>query len=290
MSIGKQAKKANNNFGGDWTTEKLEIIEKYFNAFATIMKNQSWAKTVYIDAFAGSGEIKLADTSITAGSPLIALQYDFSKYYFIEYDKKKIAKLEKLIECQYPQKKSKVVFINGDCNEELPKIFFELSKDISTRGVLFLDPFALELKWSTLELAQETKLDIFYWFPMMANRLIFKDKKKNDAFREKLNILFGEEDWEEKLYKESQQINMFGEVVHDKQPANELVKYIADRLKALFDYQPSIRLFKNSKDSPLFLLCVMTTNTSEPARRLVKKLASEIFSKLDKNKIKRGEK
>ncbi|MCL1901489.1 MAG: three-Cys-motif partner protein TcmP [Firmicutes bacterium] len=286
--MNKQTKKANSIFGGDWTTEKLEIIEKYFKAFATIMNNQSWAKTVYIDAFAGSGEIKLTNTSIATGSPLIALQYDFSKYYFIEDDKKKLESLEKLIEAQYLQKKSKVVFINGDCNKELPKIFNELSKDNSTRGVLFLDPFALELKWNTIEQAKKTTLDIFYWFPMMANRLMFKDKNKNDAFRDKLNILFGKEDWEEKLYKESQQINMFGDVIYDKQPVEQLVKYIADRLKILFGYQPSIRLFKNSKGSPLFLLCVITTNDSEPARNLVKKLANEIFSKLDRNKIEGG--
>ncbi|MDR3263154.1 MAG: three-Cys-motif partner protein TcmP [Clostridiales bacterium] len=283
MAVSKQTKKKNSNFGGDWTKDKLDIIEKYFNAYTTIFQKQSWAKTVYIDAFAGSGEISLENATLK-GSPLIALQYDFSKYYFIEFDDKKIKKLQDYVKEQYPKRVDKVEFINGDCNSELPKLFETLSKQNDVRGVLFLDPFALELKWSILEQAKQVKLDIFYWFPMMANRLLFKDKSKNDLFRTKLNTLFGEENWEEKLYKESPQMNLFGDVLFDKEPTTKLVEYIADRLKTLFEYEPSIKLFKNSHNSLIFLLCAMTTNTSEPARKLVKKLASEIFNKLNKDR------
>jgi three-Cys-motif partner protein len=282
-TISKETKKAKSNFGGKWTEQKLEIIEKYFGAYTKIMKSQSWAKIVYIDAFAGSGEINLPDFQIK-GSPLIALQYDFSKYYFIESDNKKIDNLKEYVKNQYPQKFDKIEFINGDCNTELPKIFDTLSADSSTRGVLFLDPFALELKWNVLEQAKKTKLDIFYWFPMMANRLMSKDKNKiNSNFKERLNTLFGNEDWES-LYKENPQINFLGEVTYIKEPINELIKYIAERMKTTFEYAPSIKLFKNSLNSPLFLLCGMTTNKSESARNLVKKLATEIFNKIDTNK------
>ena len=197
-NVGKQTKKTGSKFGGDWTVDKLEIIEKYFNAYTKIMENQNWAKTVYIDAFTGSGEIDLPDTTKIKGSPLIALQYDFSKYYFIDMDEKRIKKLETNIKSQYPQKIKNVEFIKGDCNVELPKVFETLSKDKSTRGVLFLDPYAMELKWNTLEQAKKTKLDIFYWFPIMAvNRLLFKDKTKfiDSVLVKKLNTQFGEENW-----------------------------------------------------------------------------------------------
>ena len=41
-------------FGGPWSLVKLNALEKYLTAFAGVMKNLQF-KTVYIDAFAGSG-------------------------------------------------------------------------------------------------------------------------------------------------------------------------------------------------------------------------------------------
>ena len=42
-------------FGGDWTEQKLEVVQKYLGAYTTALKNQPFKK-LYIDAFAGSGE------------------------------------------------------------------------------------------------------------------------------------------------------------------------------------------------------------------------------------------
>jgi three-Cys-motif partner protein len=46
-------------FGGEWTTEKLERVRKYLVAYATIMnalRNKTRGfRFAYIDAFAGTG-------------------------------------------------------------------------------------------------------------------------------------------------------------------------------------------------------------------------------------------
>ena len=42
------------NFGGDWTTEKLARVRKYLGAYTTIMSKQPF-RFAYIDAFAGTG-------------------------------------------------------------------------------------------------------------------------------------------------------------------------------------------------------------------------------------------
>ncbi|MXY45672.1 MAG: three-Cys-motif partner protein TcmP, partial [Chloroflexi bacterium] len=42
------------HFGGPWTTEKLEILERYLDAYTTALKEQPFRLT-YVDAFAGSG-------------------------------------------------------------------------------------------------------------------------------------------------------------------------------------------------------------------------------------------
>ncbi|MFH0920105.1 MAG: hypothetical protein V1913_07055 [Fibrobacterota bacterium] len=42
------------NFGGDWTSQKLEKVRKYLHAYATIMSKKHF-HFAYIDAFAGTG-------------------------------------------------------------------------------------------------------------------------------------------------------------------------------------------------------------------------------------------
>lgn len=42
---------------GPWAREKLDCLQKYLQAYTTILKNQSWCKGyLYIDAFAGAGK------------------------------------------------------------------------------------------------------------------------------------------------------------------------------------------------------------------------------------------
>ena len=42
------------NFGGNWTTLKLERVRKYLRAYTTIMSNFHF-RFAYVDAFAGTG-------------------------------------------------------------------------------------------------------------------------------------------------------------------------------------------------------------------------------------------
>lgn len=41
-------------FGGLWTQEKLQVLEKYLQFYATALKNQPFTLH-YVDAFAGTG-------------------------------------------------------------------------------------------------------------------------------------------------------------------------------------------------------------------------------------------
>ena len=47
-------KHSDDTFGGNWTDEKLTIIEKYLSAYTLALQNLPLRK-VYIDAFAGDG-------------------------------------------------------------------------------------------------------------------------------------------------------------------------------------------------------------------------------------------
>ena len=124
--MGKQTKQKGSHFGGDWTIQKLHIIEEYLKVYATVLKNQN-VKKIYVDGFAGSGKTELKTKSgsdeevatVVDGSALLSLKYNFDEYYFLELDPERLAALQKHVQDQYPNKLRKVHFITGDCNEKL---------------------------------------------------------------------------------------------------------------------------------------------------------------------------
>ena len=60
-------------FGGDWTAKKLNIFTSYLDAYLIALQNQKFKK-IYIDAFAGTGEIETSDgEAYLAGSAKRAL-------------------------------------------------------------------------------------------------------------------------------------------------------------------------------------------------------------------------
>ena len=89
-------------FGGAWTEEKLQILERYLDAYTTALKNTPF-NLVYIDAFAGAGQIDLQEDRDAAGfrrgSTLRAIQIrdkPFDELVFVEKDPARCADLERL--------------------------------------------------------------------------------------------------------------------------------------------------------------------------------------------------
>src|SRR5688572_8485740 len=96
-----------NQFGGSWTEAKMEIVVAYAKAYLVIMNNQSWAKTLYFDGFAGSGLIEVQETEeVLKGTALRILDIQnpkpFDLYYFVEKDETTKAALEANIQANYP--------------------------------------------------------------------------------------------------------------------------------------------------------------------------------------------
>lgn len=279
--MGKQTKQKGSHFGGEWTKEKLAIIDDYLKFYVKALSNQR-VKLIYIDAFAGSGITCLADGTEVDGSAIVSLNYDFDEYYFIEIDEERISSLMEIIKTRFPNKLSKIHIINDNCNDSLKNILSELT--VYQRGVMFLDPYALELDWSILEKANETKiLDIWYLFPLNAlTRNLPKKKLLTDASKAKLNTILGTSEWETKLYQESPQLSLFGEANYERVNFEELVSFIKSRLSSTFAYvSPKSRMLKNSKNSALFILFFLMTNNSPRAIGLGSKVVSDIFTRID---------
>lgn len=172
---------------GIWVKEKLYYLEHYLDIFSVGMKKKWPGKLYYIDLFAGPGRCKIRDSGDeTDGSPLIALKYDFAKYYFYEADDKCFKALEARVESRAPHKRENVELIPGDCNEKIN----EISSTTGNLGLAFIDPTGLSpFKFETMrQMANNRKIDLIINFHegmgirMNMHQYMEKEDSALDAF------------------------------------------------------------------------------------------------------------
>jgi len=277
-------------FGGDWTAKKLNIFTSYLDAYLIALQNQKFKK-IYIDAFAGTGEIETSDgEAYLAGSAKRALSAErrFDHYYFIESDESKASELEHMIDTEFPHLKRFTTVYRGDANEKLGKIINDIDWRFS-RGLLFLDPYATQVDWATLECVAVTKsIDVWYLFPFSAlNRMLPKNGKYG-SWENTIDRLLGDNSWRTEFYKKDPQVSLFDlGLVDGDEDEERLVKdaslehikeYIISRLETTFPcVSNNPRIFKNSKESTMFLFCFAISNESVAAQRLALRIAEHIL-------------
>lgn len=273
---------ANQNFGGAWTVEKLDILSDYLNFYVTALKNYRFNK-IYIDAFAGSGAISLGKgEEIIEGSARLALKAKtkFDKYLFIEKKKEYAEQLQQTIDAEFSLYKDRISICNEDCNEALKKLCADVDWRFN-RAILFLDPYATEVNWETLKCIAKTRaIDVWYLFPFSAvNRLMKKNGEIEASWREVLNRIFGNGDWEQEFYKKDPQVNLFGVTnIYKDISVQALSDYVCKRLETIFPaVSKNPRVLYNSKNSPLFLFCFAVSNDSPKAIGLALKVANHIL-------------
>ena len=229
------------SFGGSWTQEKLGILEHYLDAYTTALKNRSF-KMVYIDAFAGTGYVEIPPQDnkdmqeFIQGSASIALDIrdkPFDRLIFVERDKARYRELKRLEE-QSPQREIRI--INSDANQYLMRLQEDWDQ---WRGVLFLDPFATEVAWSTIErIAGFKALDTWILFPVSAiTRMLPRSRLPDEIdprWATRLTTVFGDDSWRE-LYQERQQQSLFGEPGVERDPGSHgLLPIYQKQLRKLF--------------------------------------------------------
>ena len=254
------------DFGGPWTEKKLEILERYLDAYTTALKNKPF-KLLYIDAFAGTGQISVQDpdreaVAFRAGSSVRALAVDakpFDELIFVEKDARRASQLEKLRD-DHPGRN--ITVKNAEANDFLAN----LRKDWRAwRGVLFLDPFATEVKWSTIRtVAGFNALDTWILFPVSAiARMLPTSREPDDishSLATRLTNVFGNESWRD-LYRENPQGALFGDPgsIRDR-GVDGLLRIYKRNLRAEFGarFLQQSRPLVNSTGSRLFefLFCV----------------------------------
>jgi len=259
-------------FGGTWTAEKLERVRKYLVAYATIFNKNRHYKFAYIDAFAGSGSWQvdedIADedaTSLRAGSAQIALKVEpkFDTYIFIEKSRAKLQELTANVDFHFPDLADRVILEAGDANEVIPRL---CSRNWARhRAVMFLDPFATQVSWNTLQAIGATKaIDLWNLFPLAAmNRMLRRDGLLHAKWEARLDYCFGADSgWRKAFYAPNPTHDMFGGRADEKTADFDVIgQFFLTRLRLIFAAVAKAPLvLNNSKNSPLFLLCFAVGN------------------------------
>ncbi|MBD3749804.1 MAG: three-Cys-motif partner protein TcmP [Sphingobacteriales bacterium] len=222
-----------NQFGGNWTEAKMEIIVSYAKAYLTIMNNQTWAKTLYFDGFAGSGLIEVDDREeIIKGTSLRILEIQdpkpFDLYYFVEKDLKTKLALENNIQSNYFGKNAHVV--QDDCNIRLKTMAKYLDENKSFRALAFIDPYGMSVNWDSIESLKNKGIDLWILVPtgLGINRLLKNNGDISDSWLLKLEKFLGltRDEIKNHFYKKSIQSTLFGEEVSINKEKKQLKKHV----------------------------------------------------------------
>jgi three-Cys-motif partner protein len=266
-----------NNFGGNWTKHKIEILVEYAQSYLTIMNiyadKNNW-KLLYYDGFAGSGLILKEDNEedaiIGAARRIIEISQprSFDEYYFVEKDEDNFNNLELHTKKAFPNKLIHTVM--EDCNNKLSSMSNFLRKKGNKHKVLaYIDPCGMQVKWKSLEILRDLPIDMWILIPtgMGVNRLLRRDGRISEAWVAKLEEFLGlsEKEILEHFYTKTQVLTLFGEETVINKEANAIdksIKLYKERLSNLFKFVSEPYPLKNSMNNTLYHFIMVSNNKS----------------------------
>jgi three-Cys-motif partner protein len=247
--------------------------------YTTVLKKQDrWLRgTIFVDAFAGPGlsrvrtrekaaeppglfgpdpESDAAEVEFLKGSPRVALDIanPFNFYIFVEREGQRIAELKGL-KVEYALTRD-VTVRGGDANAALQSWLASGIDWQHYRAVVFLDPFGMQVPWSTIEALAKTKaIEIIINFPlgMAIQRLLTKSGDIPQDWQVSLDAFFGSKDWHTLVYESK--ADLFGPT-RSKVSASgmKLLEWYRSRLRGIFGNVSTARLVKNTRGNPLYYL------------------------------------
>lgn len=278
-------------FGGEWTEQKLVALKKYLEAYRkifTINEKARYFRTLYIDAFAGTGERTektlsaglptLFDdvdteqpqaTGLHKGSARIALELEspFDQYIFIDKNPKHTAELTEMIERDFPHLRQRCSILTGDGVKVIQEQIINGQNWKKTRAVLFIDPYGMNIHWDLIErIAATQAIDMWLLFPLGQgiNRLLSRDHLPNPSHEAKLTAVLGTDEWKTRFYAKQVQTDLFGNETYSNQKTatfENMVEFLKERLAAVFaGVAPDVLLLENTKGNPLYALCFAAGN------------------------------
>lgn len=285
-------------FGGTWTEEKLRVIQDYLKAYLQIMHKHPRAqkfRIAYVDAFAGCGwrydkpglsgpvleDFEEAEAALLAGSPRKALELEkpFHRYIFVETDRASSKRLRTL-QAEFPNRNIEVV--DEDANTFIPRWLGGLQWN--DRAVVFLDPYGMEVRWTTIEcLGHSRKVDVWWLLPISAILRLLPHSGPDEAHARCLTTLWGTEEWQGYFYETREQPTLFGVETYTEREATvrRVIEFTQLRLRKAFEdgrVVDEVGILRNSKNVPLYALCFAAANPigSRTAVEIAKDLIAQL--------------
>lgn len=282
-------------FGGPWSLIKTQVVEDYIRFFNIALQNKPSPndpfERIYVDAFAGSGAFTFTPDNpetntlfgptvpeVHAGSAQRALEVrpPFDRLVFIDADRGNVEGLRKLT-AKYPN----ATVINEDANAALAT----LCQDggwTHRRGVIFLDPFATAVDWTTLQSIAGTRaLDAWILFPLAATvRCLPRDAaRQQDGMRKTVTRVLGTDEWFDRFY-EADEPGLIPETLTVRRTAdpNDIEAYVRERLQTIFPHVEAPLRLRSPRNTSLFSLFFAVSNPSKRAITPAVKVARHLLN------------
>lgn len=269
----------------------MDIVVSYAKAYLTVMKAQTWAKTIYFDGFAGSGSIADESTGelphseglwellgleapegeeVRKGTALRILEITdpkpFDIYYFVEKNETHQRELKEQVKANYPDRKAHV--IKGDCNDKLVRMAKYMSEHKNYRALAFIDPYGMSVKWSSIEALKSLGVDLWILVPtgVGVNRVLVNDGEIPEPWLCTLESFLGlgREAIRKAFYKQLTVSTLFNEevtlVTKEKDTVNKVGKLYSNRLKEVFKFVSDPFVMRNSMNSIMYHFMMATNN------------------------------
>ncbi|MBY0435124.1 MAG: three-Cys-motif partner protein TcmP [Cyclobacteriaceae bacterium] len=261
-----------NQFGGDWTKIKIEILVEYAKAYLHIMKDRKFYKLMYFDGFAGSGFIvkdNKIDVDITVGAARRIIEINdprpFDSYYFVEKDQANFRLLEENTKERFPEKK--IHAICEDCNKKIVDManFLRNPKNKNFRTLAYIDPCGMQVEWRAVESLRGLPIDMWVLVPtgLGVNRLLKRNGQISDAWLDRLEVFLGltREEIEKNFYRKIE--TLFPDITYiqkEEDAIEKSAKLYRDRLKEVFKFVSKPYELKNSSNSIMYHLFLTSNN------------------------------
>lgn len=285
-------------FGGSHTERKLDAVQRYLEAYVTVMKKQSFTLS-YVDGFAGSGASQaLGDVveqsllrddlldalSIIEGSPARALKINppFDRYIFVDTNSENIRSLEEL-KLQHSDRN--IDLSDENANEWFQRFATFIQDRRNERAVVFLDPFGLSVKWDTVaKLAGTEKVDLWYLVPVHGMSRQIKSDGTFLPSAARIDELWGSDDWRAKAVRRAEPIeDLFGQIDERYEKTARAAQFsdmFRDRLATVFKGGVSTRYLPLGKGRlHEFSLMFACANPSPLAAGAALRIADHVLGK-----------
>jgi len=258
---------------GFWTRYKLEILQRYLDAFTTATKNRSATTSVYLDLFGGEPDNVDRDTQDPIdGSARIALNTTdppFSHLRFFELEPN-ATKLHRALSVEFPDRDWRVYA--GDCNDTIREALADLRAGDAgwAPTFAFIDPNGPHYRWTTLKalaahkgLSAKTKVELWLLFPdPLFARMLPCTGEVRPADNTAITAMYGDPQWHA-IWRAK-----LDSKIEPADAREEYVNLMRWRLEGTLGYRWTHQLeIRNTGGVPLYHLIFATD--AEPGHRIM---------------------